>query len=97
MRFIEVSAVDDYVVEVHEAAFPRQARQRQLHKTFKSRGRVAEAEWHCTQLKETLSRDEGRLFFVHFVHLNLLVTRIQIERREIHGAFECVQRVVDAR
>jgi len=88
--------IDDYVVEVHQAALPLDAGQDDVQRPLECRGRVFQPEGHAFVVVGPLVADEGRLFAVAVGDEHMPVSGVAVQRRQDLGLAEAVDALVHA-
>ena len=89
--FLKRFAEDQQVVQVNEEDFKQLLAEKALHEALESSRSSGHAKRETFVLKQPKRRDEHCLLFVGFVHCNLVVSRCQVEGREVFGTFQWIQ------
>ena len=94
--FINISPEYDDVIQIDETGGPLQAIEGQLHDTLKRCWGVTEPKWHSGVLKESVSCDEGGLWYIFLLPQDLVVCRGDVQCGEITRTGDSIQAFLHA-
>ena len=85
--FLKHLAEDQQFIQINEEDFKQLLAEKTLHEALDSCRSSGHAKRETFVLKQPKRRDERCLVFVGFVHCNLVVSRCQVDGREVFGTF----------